>query len=57
MTEPTDSTDELDAEIENDPDADPGNLNPRDTRGQEDAAGDPDADPGNLNPRDDRPDS
>ena len=32
MTEPTDSPTDLDAQIENDPDGDPGNLNPRDDR-------------------------
>lgn len=57
MTEPTDSSTDLDAQIEDDPDGDAGNLNPRDTRGQEDTPGDPDADPGMLNPRDDRPDA
>ena len=35
-----------------DPDSDPANLNPRDTREDEAYEGDPDADPGNLNPRD-----
>lgn len=36
-----------------DPDADPGNMNPRDTLDQPDGTDeDPDADPGNMNPRD-----
>ncbi|GAA0317194.1 hypothetical protein [Kineococcus aurantiacus] len=43
-----------------DPDADPGQLNPRDTRGEptgdgaaaDGSDGDPDADPEQLNPRD-----
>ncbi|NAZ83106.1 hypothetical protein GTR02_14900 [Kineococcus sp. R8] len=42
-----------------DPDADPGQLNPRDERGEESVDGaaesdgpDPDGDPGQLNPRD-----
>ena len=41
-----------------DPDADPGSLNPRDTRGEDDGDEservDPDGDPGQLNPRDTR---
>jgi hypothetical protein len=35
-----------------DPDADPANLNPRDTLDSEPYEGDPDANPDNLNPRD-----
>lgn len=53
MTEDTSGPQEDD----DDPDADPGMMNPRDTRGEttpddEDPDADPDADPGNLNPRD-----
>jgi hypothetical protein len=52
MSEPTDTPDQPEDGTEVDPDADPGNLNPRDDRVTQDYEGDPDADPGNLNPRD-----
>ena len=43
---------------QDDPDADPANLNPRDDRDATPYEGDPDADPAMLNPRDmvDEPD-
>ncbi|NAZ74408.1 hypothetical protein GTQ99_03080 [Kineococcus sp. T13] len=51
--------DEKDPDLEQDPDGDPGQLNPRDLRGvptgdgaQDD--GETDADPEQLNPRDER---
>jgi hypothetical protein len=49
MSEPTDNADRSDEQV--DPDADPGNLNPRDVRDPDESPGDPDADPENLSPR------
>jgi hypothetical protein len=49
MTEPTNTPEQSEDYL--DPDADPANLNPRDTRDDQGYDGDPDADPGSLNPR------
>ena len=56
----SDDAAERDPNNQPDPDADPGQLNPRDLRGVESEDGaaeadgsDTDADPGTLNPRDD----
>jgi hypothetical protein len=51
MTEPHDLRGGPEQSAEIDPDADPRNMNPRDTLDEEEFQGDPDADPRNMNPR------
>jgi len=51
MRDPKRDRNGADDTTSSDTDADPGNLNPRDERGEDDYEGDTDADPGNLNPR------